>query len=265
MTSHFSTANRFAIRLALAICCFSLYANGQSSGSRPLFVREVPTISVTPSRSGASFTRIALQATGFAASNITAKELLKFAYGTRPYALVSAPDWLATAKFDLQVIEAQADTSSLSPDALREHRKLLVRTVLAEAFHLRFHTVNTFVSGYSLIQDSSGVRIAAHDPLTWSTGRMLNSNGEIDMTALAIGSLADELSDTMGLPVVDRTGLIGIYDVSLSWDKNRTAGDESFKYSGLTSALRAQLGLELVPEQQNVDKFVIDNIAAPAN
>lgn len=265
MTLHFSTANSFAIRLALAICCFSLYASGQSSRSRPLSVREVPTISVTPSRSGAAFTRIALQASGFAASNITAKELLKFAYGTRPYALVGAPDWLATAKFDVQVIESQPNASSPSPDALREHRKLLVRMVLAEAFQLRFHTVNTLVSGYSLIQDGNGVRIATHDPLTWSAGRILNNNSQIDMTALPISAFADELSDIMGLPVVDRTGLTGNYDVSLSWDKNRTAGDESLKYAGLASALRAQLGLELVPDQQNVDRFVIDNIATPGN
>src|SRR5260370_171345 len=108
MSRHFSTTNNFAICLALAIF-FSLYASGQSSGSRPPSVGEVPTISVTPSRSGAPFTRIALQTTGFAASNITAKELLKFAYGTRPYALIGAPDWLATAKFDVQVIESQAN------------------------------------------------------------------------------------------------------------------------------------------------------------
>lgn len=263
MTRPFSTTSRFAICLALAIGCFSLYTSGQSSESRPQSVREGPAISVTPSRSGAPFTRIALQATGFAASNITAKDLLKFAYGVRPYALVGAPDWLATAKFDVQVIESQADTSSLSPAAIQDHRKLLVRTVLGAAFQLRFHTVNTPVLGYSLIQDGSGMRIAAHDPLTWSAGRILNNNGQIDMTALPISSFADELSDIMGVPIVDHTGLTGNYDLSLSWDKNRTAGDESLKYAGLASALRAQLGLQLVPEQQNVDKFVVDNIADP--
>lgn len=260
MSRHFSTTNNFAICLVLAIC-FSLYASGQSSVLRRPSVEEVPTISVTPSRSGAPFTRIALQTSGFAASNITAKELLKFAYGTRPYALIGAPDWLSTAKFDVQVIESQAHTSSRSPAEVREHRKLLVRTVLAEAFQLRFHTVNTLISGYTLIQDSGGARIAAHDPLTWSAGRIVNHNGQIDMTALPISSFADELSDIMGLPVVDRTGLTGNYDLSLSWDKNRTVGDEP----SLASVLRAQLGLELVPEQQNVDRFVIDNIAGPGN
>lgn len=263
MPQHFPTANSFAIRLALAICCVSLCASGQSSGPSPLSVREVPTISVTPNRSGAEFTRIALQATGFAASNVTAKELLKFAYGTRPYALVGAPDWLATAKFDVQVIEPQANTSFRSAAEIQEHRKLLVRTVLAEAFQLRFHTANTPVALYLLIKDSSGVRIATHDPLSWSAGRILKNHGQIDITALPISSLADELSDTKGVPVVDGTGFTGNYDLSLAWDKNSTA--ESLKYAGLASALREQLGLELVPEQQNVERFVIDNIAVPGN
>lgn len=265
MTRHFSTANRFRIRFAFAICCFAVYASAQGSGSGALSVTEVPAISVTPSRSGGTFTRIALQATGFSASNITAKELLKFAYGTEPYALSGAPNWLATSKFDVQVSESQAKTSSLSPVAIQEHRKLLVRAVLAEAFQLKFHTLKTLVAGYSLVQDSSGVRIAAHDPLTWSEGRITNHNGQIDMTALPISSFAEELSDIMGAPVADHTGMVGSYDVSLTWNKNRTAQDESLTYAGLASALHTQLGLELVREQQNVDRFVIDNIAAPGN
>ena len=85
------------------------------------------------------------------------------------------------------------------------------------------------------------------------------------MTALPISSLASELSDTIGVAVADRTGLTGIYDVSLSWDKNSTTGGGPLKYAALASALREQLGLELVPEQQNVDMLVIDNIAAPGN
>jgi uncharacterized protein (TIGR03435 family) len=265
MTRHFSTVNSFATRLALAICCVSLCASGQSSGSSSLSLREVPGISVMPNQSGAHFTTIALQATGFAASNITAKQLLKFAYGTSSYALVDAPDWLATAKFDVQVVESQANVSSLSPAEIQDHRKVLVRAVLAEAFQLRFHTVNTLVAGYSLTKDSKGVRIAIHDPLTWSSGRILNNNGQIDMTALPISSLASELSDTIGMPVVDRTGLTGNYDVSLSWDKNSTEKDALLKYAALASALREQLGLELVPDQHYVDRFVIDNIAAPRN
>lgn len=265
MTRHFSIANSSGIRLAFAICCFSLYLSAQGSGSGALSVTEVPTITVTPSRSGGPFTRIALQTTGFAASNITAKELLKFAYGTEPYALVGAPNWLATAKFDVQVTESQAKTSSLSPAAIREHRKLLARAVLAEAFQLKFHTVNKLVAGYSLIQDSSGVRIAAHDPLTWSEGRITNDNGQIDMTALPISSFAEELSDIIGLPVVDHTGLTGNYDASLSWNKNHTAEDQSLRYASLASALRTQLGLELMLAQQNIETFVIDTIATPGN
>jgi uncharacterized protein (TIGR03435 family) len=265
MTRHFSTANSFATRLALAICWVSLCASGQSSGSSSLSLREVPSISVTPNRSGAKFTQIALQRSGFAASNVTAEELLNFAYGVSPYALDGAPDWLATDKFDVQVVESQGNPSLLSPADIQEHRKVLVRTLLAEAFKLRFHTVNTLVAGYSLTKDSRGVRIAIHDPLTWSSGRILNNKGQIDITALPISSLARELSETMGVPVADRTGLAGNYDVSLSWDKNSPAGDGPLKYGPLASALREQLGLELVPEQQNLERFVIDNIAGPGN
>lgn len=264
MAQHFSIPKRFAILLAFAACCFSLYASGQSSGSRPQsLTTEVPTVIVTPNRSGGQFTTIALQETGFGASDITAEELLRFAYGTEPYTLVGAPNWLFTAKFDVQVIESQ----ETSPAAIEDHRKVLVRFVLAKAFQLRFHTANTLVDGFSLIQDSGDVRITAHDPLTWSAsaGRITSNNGQIDMTVLPISSFAEELSDIMGQPVVDRTGLTGNYDVSLTWNSNGAAEDKSLTYADLASALRGQLGLELVPQKQNVDKFIIDNIAPPGN
>jgi uncharacterized protein (TIGR03435 family) len=265
MTQHLATLNRFAIRLTLIICCISIFAGAQSSELTAVSLKGVPGISVTPNRSGARFTRIALQSAGFSASNVTVKELLDYAYGIKPYALVGAPDWLATARFDVQVTESQAETAAFSPAQIQEHRKLLVRLVLANAFQLKFHTVHTVVAGYSLIPDSSGVRIAMHDPQSWSTGRITNNNGQIDMTALPISSLADQLSEAMGAPVVDRTRLTGNYDASLWWDKNSTADNASETYAALASAVRDQLGLSLVPGDQEVEKFVIDKIAPAGN
>ena len=265
MKQHFPTVNSVAILLALAIGGISMSAKAQSPGSNVVSPRGDLTISVTPSRSGARFTRIALQTSGFAASNVTANELLKFAYGTKPYSLAGAPDWFATAKFDVQVIEPQADTASFSPTEIQEHRKLLVRTVLASAFQLKFHTVHTVVAGYSLVAGSTGAGITKHDSPDWSSARISNNDGHIEMTALPVSRFADELSDALGAPVVDRTGLSGTYDVSLWWDKSHSAGDAAGTYSVLASAMREQLGLELVPEQQDLERFVIDSIVPAGN
>ena len=259
MIRQLPTMKKF-VRLMLVFCCLSMCAKAQSSGSNTASRKDVPVIRVTPNRSSDRVTRIALRTAGFSASNITAEKLLRFAYGTKSYALVGIPDWFATERFDVDVTESGADSSSAGPINIQEHRKLLARTVLANAFQLKFHTERTSIAGYALTVDSTGARIATHDPLAWAPGRIENNNGRIEMTALPISSFADELSDAIGGPVLDHTGLKENYDLSLSWTPTQ---DACQRRAALVSAVRERLGLNLVPGPQNVEKFVIDGINLP--
>lgn len=94
------------------------------------------------------------------------------------------------------------------------------------------------------------------------------------------------LSDQIGLPVDDRTGLTGRYDIALSWSDGSAAhsgnhaeggsyggaghGGHDGAFSGaapdasgptLFDALQSQLGLKLVPAPQaTVRLFVVDRI-----
>ena len=54
---------------------------------------------------------------------------------------------------------------------------------------------------------------------------------------------------------VDKTGLTGVYDFTLSW--NEEDGPS------LASALRDQLGLQLRPEKVPVARFVLDSAQKP--
>ena len=56
-------------------------------------------------------------------------------------------------------------------------------------------------------------------------------------------------------PGVDKTGLAGVYDFTLSW--NEEDGPS------LASALRDQLGLQLRPEKVPVSRFVLDSAQKP--
>ncbi len=57
-------------------------------------------------------------------------------------------------------------------------------------------------------------------------------------------------------PGVDRTGLAGLYDFTLSWN------DE--EGPSLASALRDQLGLELRREKVPVERFILDSAQKPS-
>jgi uncharacterized protein (TIGR03435 family) len=68
--------------------------------------------------------------------------------------------------------------------------------------------------------------------------------------------LANLLSGRGGKgPVVDKTGLQGAYDFTLSWDEN--AGPD------LATALQEQLGLRLESQKVPVSYFVIDSAQKP--
>ena len=56
-------------------------------------------------------------------------------------------------------------------------------------------------------------------------------------------------------PVIDKTGLTGEYDFTLSWD--------DMNGPALSTALQEQLGLRLQPQKVPVSLFVIDSAERP--
>jgi uncharacterized protein (TIGR03435 family) len=64
-------------------------------------------------------------------------------------------------------------------------------------------------------------------------------------------------------PVVDQTGLVGLYDFTLQWNSSPDPdiGDTAAPFRG---ALKSQLGLELKPTHALIDILVIDHIERPS-
>ena len=64
-------------------------------------------------------------------------------------------------------------------------------------------------------------------------------------------------------PVVDQTGLAGLYDFTLHWNgsSDPDIGDAAAPFR---AALKSQLGLELKPTHAPIDMLVIDHVERPA-
>ena len=89
-------------------------------------------------------------------------------------------------------------------------------------------------------------------------GRIIRQ-GVISSSGSEIGSLRQELEDYFQIPVLDRTGLNGIFNMDATWDEpvkgqNRDA---------LRQALIDQLGLELVPSREPVEMLVVEKVKQP--
>ena len=93
-----------------------------------------------------------------------------------------------------------------------------------------------------------------------------------------IQGLVQTLSNAVGRPVVDRTGLAGAYDFNLRWafDPGQGAGPLGAPPPGavlptpdpdapnLFTALQEQLGLKLENQRAPVEVVVIDRIEKPS-
>jgi uncharacterized protein (TIGR03435 family) len=75
---------------------------------------------------------------------------------------------------------------------------------------------------------------------------------------------AATLGQQVDRPVVDRTGLSGIFDVDLEFTSQRAAVDAQAAGPPLIfTAIQEQLGLKLEPTTGPIDVIVIDHIEKP--
>lgn len=76
--------------------------------------------------------------------------------------------------------------------------------------------------------------------------------------------LANQFNNSNGsdLPVIDRTGLKGIYSFTLEWEIPRPEREQTLPT--IFTAMKDQLGLRLEPTTAPVDVLVIDRVEKPS-
>ena len=96
---------------------------------------------------------------------------------------------------------------------------------------------------------ATGLKASAHPNVNYS---YFGKPGEVSVGSAPISVLADALENALRIPVIDRTGLDGVFDIDvIKWDGNNNL-------EGLQVALLNQLGLELVPSNMPVEMLVVE-------
>jgi uncharacterized protein (TIGR03435 family) len=94
------------------------------------------------------------------------------------------------------------------------------------------------------------------------------SFGRMTSRKVSIQKFAGTLSEIMGRPVLDMTGLTGVFDVDLRWtpDETQFGGKAKTDDSGAPSIFTAlqELGLKLDARKGAVDVVVIDHGERPS-
>ena len=185
--------------------------------------------------------------------NIEAAELRQIvglAYGIQRVRVVGGPGWADSDQFD---IAAKAE----SADATRDEIRSMLQALLAERFKLVVHRETKEIPAYSLVLAKGGSKLKPAMPdrksgLAHTTGPYGQRQTVFEASSLRV--LVNMLANTLGSPVVDRTGLDGLYDYTFEWPD---AGSSLF-------ASLDQLGLKLEARKVPVEVLVVDHAERPS-
>jgi uncharacterized protein (TIGR03435 family) len=190
--------------------------------------------------------------------------LIGIAYGVSMQVLETGLDWIQRGdlRFD---VEAKADSPA---SATRQQLLTMLQNLLVERFQIKFHYVTKEEPGFALVVAKNGSNLhtstSEEEKLTF-----LGPNGEelskpigkairVNGRKCSLSALKDLVAFVGNIGQgVDKTGLTGVYDFTLSW--NEEDGPS------LASALRDQLGLQLRPEKVPVSRFVLDSAQKPTS
>jgi uncharacterized protein (TIGR03435 family) len=175
-------------------------------------------------------------------TNVSLRDLIRFAYGVKDYQL-TGPDWLATQRFDI-VAKAEAPV----PD---DQLMAMLQTLLAERFKLAIHRETKERTVYELVVGKNGPRL--HEV---EAGGQHSSGGRGFLSAqrMSMSQLADSLSRTVSLPVLNMTGIEGVFDIELKWapEEDNANGPSIF------TAVQEQLGLKLEQRKGPMEFIIVD-------
>src|SRR5215467_14450087 len=239
-------------------------ALGAQSRKPPLLEFEVASIHRVDGER--TVVRIFPQPEGFVADGATLQMLIQFAYRVQYFQVSGGPGWANSRdyKFDIR---------AKSPAAAPEDQvRRMVQTLLSDRFHLKFHRQTRESSGYALTVASGGSKLKVSAPSDTTGG--LRSVNPLTGQKMSIGELVDYLSAVvLSVPVVDQTGLSGLYDFTVRWTPDesqfRGAGGRGF-YAGdpngptIFQAFPEQLGLKLEAKKVPTDFILIDEADQPS-
>ena len=203
-----------------------------------------------------------LHARKFASQHTSAKELIKIAYNVRGRQVLGGPSWLEETKFD---VIAEPDTPGLPSEA---QNRAMVHKLLNERFHLVSHTEQQLFPVLALTLDPKVPPPTPSDPNLKTNGGIFGRRDGDDIIYQFSGTtipqlLAFVMNTFQDKQLVDKTGLTGVYDITLRLT-GIAQGPTSSDDFGNALVLAAQhAGFKFVAKKGPLPVVIIDHIDLP--
>lgn len=197
-------------------------------------------------------------------SGMTLRSLILVVYGVRDYQIVGGPKWFDSAEFDIHAKSPRSNGTIINNQFISD-QKLRLQGLFADRFQLKFHRESRERPVYLLSIDKNGLKITPANGPQPQRGEM----GSITPWNLFI----TDLSQRVGVPIVDNTHLEGSYYIRLKYstDDGHPAGIGTGRLDptadggpSLFTAIREQLGLTLKSGRGPVDVIVIESVSLPS-
>jgi bla regulator protein BlaR1 len=261
--------------------------HAQSADSPPL---KFEVASVKPNKSGSHFYSMILPGGRFTATNNTVRALILNAYNQiPPYLISGGPSWIDSEAYDVDAKPADgAIPPGLRGHALYAKTRTMLRALLADRFHLEIRIETKEMPLYEISVAKNGPKLtkstldcsADIDPCHGFSG----NPRRMSLMGVDMDDLASILTGYAGRPVLNKTGVSGVFDNLLQWNvfygrqRPTPTTDETprppGRYEGempdpdslpdLGTALEQQLGLKLESRKGPVDTYVIERVERPS-
>lgn len=193
--------------------------------------------------------------------NVTLRDCILVAFGIQDFQL-DARD-LSSQRYE--IVATAPDHASRVLDMRYE---AMLQAMLADRFELKVHRESKVLPVYALevVKDGSKLKKSS------KTGASSRSTfGHVTFTGVSMSEWAAYLTSHIGRPVVDMTGLTGLYDFQLDWmpaeteatleppDPEKPPVSDPFGGPSVFTALKEQLGLKLTSKKLPVEIVVVDH------
>lgn len=233
----------------------------------------------------------------FTAASLTLKGLIAYAFDVRDFQIEGGPPWLTSDYFEVNAIAGA--------DASQDDVRRMLRTLLAERFGLRTRIETRQAPVHVLILARSDGRWGpglkrttpecerqlaerkagkissppafnpdAPVPVCGVTAGVRSPNGasKLLLGGMELTALVRSISSELSAPVIDRTGLSGLFDITLEFMTARSIAGRAPGLDAnstdplplpIDAALPAQLGLRLEKEIGPLPVVLVDAATPP--
>lgn len=176
---------------------------------------------------------------------------------------LTKPGWLDSINWEI----VATYPATVTPEQFRQ----MLQDVLAERFHLRFHRDTKNFPAYDLTVGKNGPKLKVSEYVPPPNPRIPNTiytdavpvfvtggGGTWTLTgrAATIANLSKGLRPALHARVIDKTGLTGKYDFTITYGDGTSSGPTSLT----AGEVRERLGLELKETKLSLPVIVVDSI-----